>query len=549
MGDPRSRAKPSAVPRFEMSHRSPNTDEAKQASMVLLVVVLLVGIGVAIYFLDRGSGPGEAVVVDTTSSSSTTPTTSSTTATTSATTTTTTIPEREPGTVPGFTVGQPWGETVGLTMFRGNPTRTFFGGGDVSVEPTVQWTYPDSAMCGSSSVGGETTVWCGTGWTGQPVVWERPDGITEVIFGAYDHAVHFVDADTGEDLRPPFPTGDIIKGSVTLDPDGYPLLYFGSRDNKLRIVALDRDEPTLLWSIDATEVSGIWNDDWDSNPVIVDDIMYEGGENGWFFGVVLNRGFDTDGQVTIDPDVVLAMPGYNDELLSNSGRNVSIESSVAVYEQRVYFTNSGGRVVGVDVSRIREGEAPIVFDYYTGGDIDATPAIDADGMLYLSIEHEPSQMGSFERNRNLEIGQLVKLDPYTGGDPRVWGIDLTVAGTADSGSWASPALYGGMVYLTTHQGNLIAVDGETGEVVWSAEVGFHSWSSPVVVNEVLLAATCLGDIRAYDLANPRVPAPLWTVNIAGSCLESTPAVWNGRIYLGSRDGYMRALASPASASN
>jgi outer membrane protein assembly factor BamB len=532
-----------------MSHRSPNAGEARQASMALLVVLLLVGAGVAIYFLDRGSGPGDALAVDTTSSSSTTATTSSTTATTTPSTTTTTIPEREPGTVPGFTVGRPWGETAGLTMFRGNPTRTFFGGGDVSTEPTVQWTYPDSAMCGSSSVGGETTVWCGTGWTGQPVVWERPDGITEVIFGAYDHAVHFVDADTGEDLRPPFPTSDIIKGSVTLDPDGYPLLYFGSRDNKLRIVALDRDEPTLLWSIDATEVNGIWNNDWDSNPVIVDDIMYEGGENGWFFGVVLNRGYDSDGKVTIDPDVVLAMPGYNDELLSNSGRNVSIESSVAVYDQRVYFTNSGGRVVGVDVSRIREGEAPIVFDYYTGGDIDATPAIDADGMLYLSIEHEPSQMGPFERNRNLEVGQLVKLDPYTDGDPRLWGVDLTVSGNADSGSWASPALYGGMVYLTTHQGKLIAVDGETGEVVWSDEVGFHSWSSPVVVNEVLVAATCLGDIRAYAVADPRAPDPLWTVNIAGSCLESTPAVWNGRIYLGSRDGYMRALASPESASN
>jgi outer membrane protein assembly factor BamB len=454
---------------------------------------------------------------------------------------------RQPDTVPGFTVGKPWGETLGLTMFRGNPTRTFYGSGNVSAEPSVQWTYPDSAMCGSSSVGGETTVWCGTGWTGQPVVWERSDGITELIFGAYDHDVHFVNADTGEETRPSFSTSDIIKGSVTLDPDGYPLLYFGSRDNKLRIVALDRDVPTLLWSMDATEVNGIWNNDWDSNPVIVDDIMYEGGENGWFFGVALNRGYDADGLVTITPDVLLAMPGYNDELVSNSGRNVSIESSVAVYDQRVYFTNSGGRVVGIDVSRIREGEAPIVFDYYTGGDIDATPAIDAEGMLYVSIEHEPSQMGSFEQSRNLEVGQLVKLDPYTDGEPRVWGVDLTVSGSADSGSWASPALYGGMVYLTTHQGNLLAVDGATGEVAWSAEVGFHSWSSPVVVNEVLLAATCLGDIRAYSLNDPRAPAPLWTVNLAGSCLESTPAIWDGWIYLGSRDGYMRGLsAGPSS---
>jgi hypothetical protein len=101
------------------------------------------------------------------------------------TTTTTTIPERQPNTVPGYTVGEPWGMVAGLTMFRGNPTRTYYGEGDVSSEPDVLWRYPESPMCSTSSAGGETKVWCGSGWTGQPVIWERPDGITEVIFGAY----------------------------------------------------------------------------------------------------------------------------------------------------------------------------------------------------------------------------------------------------------------------------------------------------------------------------------------------------------------------------
>lgn len=528
-----------------MSGKHDSGSGTRPGQLLALGVVLAVGVGLTFFFLaSRDDNPGVAVGDTTTTvptSSTTTTTSTLPTTTTAPTTTTTTIPIREPGTVPGFTVGQPWGETPGITMFRGNPTRTFYGSGDVSAEPIVEWTYPDSAMCSSSSVSGESTVWCGTGWTGQPVVWDRPDGKTEVIFGAYDRSVHFVDAETGLALRQPFATGDIIKGSVTLDPDGYPLLYFGSRDNKLRIVALDRPEPTLLWSMDASEVNGIWNNDWDSNPVIVDDIMYEGGENGWFFAILLNRGFDADGTVVVDPEKVFQMPGYNDELLANSGRNVSIESSVAVYDQRVYFTNSGGRVVGLDVSQVRDGVAPIVFDYYAGGDIDATPAIDAEGMLYVSIEHEPSQMGSFERERNAEVGQLVKLDPYTDGDPRLWGVDLTVPGTADSGSWASPALYADHVYLTTHQGQLIAVDAGSGEVVWSDEVGFHSWSSPVIVGDVLVAATCLGEVRAYSLSDPASPEPLWAVGLGGSCLESTPAVWGSRIFLGARDGFMRAL--------
>ena len=454
--------------------------------------------------------------------------------------TTTTLPVRDPDTVPGWTVGEPWGSVNGLTMFRGSPTRSYYGTGPLSSAPSQVWRYPGSQMCSTSSAGGVSKVWCGMGWTGQPVVYEREDGRTELIFGAYDRAVHFVDGETGEDLRPKFITGDLIKGSVTLDPDGYPLIYFGSRDNYLRIVAFDRDEPEMMWRINANAVNGVWNNDWDSNPVIVDDIMYEGGENGWFFAFELNREYLDSGLVNVEPEMLLAMPSYNDDLISKVGRNVSIETSVVVYDQRVYFANSGGRVLGLDVSNIRDGEAPIVFDYWAGGDIDATMVVDEDGFLYVSIEHEPSQMNSVERNRNLEVGQLIKLDPYTDGDPRIWGIDMT-SGTSDSGIWATPALYEGLLYVNTHLGDLIVVDAETGEILWTDPVGWHSWSSPVVIDETLVVATCTGELRGYSLANPRLPVREWTIDVSETCIEATPAVFNGRIYLGSRDGFIRAF--------
>ena len=64
-----------------------------------------------------------------------------------------------------------------------------------------------------------------------------------MIFGAYDRKLHFVDAETGRPTRSPILTGDIIKGTPTIDPDGYPIVYFGSRDNKVRAIALDRSDP------------------------------------------------------------------------------------------------------------------------------------------------------------------------------------------------------------------------------------------------------------------------------------------------------------------
>lgn len=494
----------------------------------IVAVVLAGGLalgGVAYLAAGRTPAPRAAASV---AAAPTIPTTS----TARASTTTT----RAEGEVPAASVGGPWGETPGLTMFRGNPTRTWYGTGPLPVEPpVVAWTYPGAPMCGISVVGGEPKRWCGTGWTGQPAVWERPDGVTEVVFGAYDKAVHFVDAATGTDTRAPFPVGDIIKGSVTVDPDGFPLLYTGSRDGRLRVLALDREPVEELWALEASSVAGMWNDDWDGNPVVVDDVLYEGGENSWFFAVRLHRGYGADGAVTVAPEVVFQMPGWTDELVAAVGRNVSIESSVAAFGRRVYFANSGGRIVGVDMDLALVGEDPVVFDYWMGDDTDATVVVDAAGMLYVAAELERGTA------RSTEVAQLVKLDPYADGDPRLWGIAVPGVG-GDGGLWATPALGAGHLYAATHSGRLLAVDTATGEITWSEAIGFHAWSSPVVVDDVLLVATCdAAELRTWSLVDPAHPEPLWTMPAAaGGCIESTPAVWEGRIYVGSRDGYVRA---------
>jgi outer membrane protein assembly factor BamB len=87
----------------------------------------------------------------------------------------------------------------------------------------------------------------------------------------------------------------------------------------------------------------------------------------------------------------------------------------------------------------------------------------------------------------------------------------------------------------------MAVDAESGEVVWEETLGWHSWSSPVLVGDQLLVANCFGELRAYSVEDPRRPRPLWTMKVSDSCIESTPAVWKGRIYVGSRDGRFYAL--------
>ena len=433
-------------------------------------------------------------------------------------------------------VGAPYGSTVdGLLTFRGNPSRTYYGSGPVPTNPSIKWTYPEATtMCGLTTIGSETSTWCGTGWTGQPAVFERGDK-TWTVFGAYDHDVHFVNADTGVQLLDPFPTGDIIKGSVTIDPDGYPLVYSGSRDDEFHIVAIDREVPTELWSLSAVGIPGsLWNNDWDGSALVLNDYLFEGGENSVFHVVKLNRDFDASGLVTVDPELIFTAPGYDEELLAAVGPNVSIENSVAVSGDTIYFANSGGLVQGWDVGGLDEGQEPErVFRYWVGDDVDATLVVDEQGNLYVGVERERANQ------RSAEIGQLVKLDPDAD-DPLVWSVfdDERLP----AGLWATPALHRDILIAPTDSGRLLGVDRETGEVRWELPIAVHSWSSPVVVDDVLLQADCNGTLRAFDVSDTTVAPPeLWSVTF-GACIESTPAVWDGRIIIGTRGGQIHMLA-------
>ncbi len=426
---------------------------------------------------------------------------------------------------------------TGMTTFRGNATRSWYGEGPVPRDPRILWRYPATgAMCSISSDQHGPRQWCGTGWTGQPNVIVGDDGSIEVRINAYDGAYHFIDGRTGEQIRPNLQTGDLAKGSASSDPDGYPLYYAGSRDNFLRVIALDREEPTVLWQLNAeTSVPNpVWNNDWDGAPLIIGDYMLEGGENSWFYVIRLNRGYEPNGLVTVDPEVVTAVPGFDDELMAAlPDTDVSIENSVAFFDGVAYFANSGGLVQGWDVSRALAGGRSIhrVFRFWTGDDTDASVAIDEEGFLYVGSELERYDA------RSAEIGQVMKLDPSKPKDPLVWSFPVTERGAEGAGGvWATPAISGDMVYVATNYGDLIGVERDTGRERWRIHLAGPTWSSPVPVDDVLLEGDCGGTLHAFDISKPfRDPPELWSLSL-GSCIESTPTVLDGMIWVGTRGG-------------
>lgn len=426
----------------------------------------------------------------------------------------------------------------GLLTFRGSPTRTFYGRGPVPTEPEIRWRFPDEGgLCRRSTVGNETKTWCGTGWTGQPALFPRGDRLW-AVFGALDGAVHFLDASSGEPILPRFQTGDIIKGSVTIDPDGYPIVYSGSRDNNYRAIAFDGDGPRELWRMNATENGPtLWNNDWDGAGLVLDDYLFVGGENSRIHIVKLNRSYGPDGRVALDPEVVFSAAGWDAELLAAVGDNVSIENSVAISGDTLYFANSGGLIQGWDLSTLRSGGTPErVFRFWAGDDIDASIVVDEEGMLYAGVE--------FERNneRSREIGQLIKLDPTRPeAEALLWSVHENQG--ENSGIWGTPALYEDVVIFAGEGGLVRAVDRSTGEDRWEIALGFHLWQSPVVVDDILLMGNCSGVLHAFDLgADSGQPVALWALPLDEGCIESTPAVWDGTIVVGTRLGAVYGVA-------
>jgi outer membrane protein assembly factor BamB len=75
--------------------------------------------------------------------------------------------------------------------------------------------------------------------------------------------------------------------------------------------------------------------------------------------------------------------------------------------------------------------------------------------------------------------------------------------------------------------------------VWTIKVSGPVLSSPLVVDDTLILGDGAGQLRAWSLANGE-PSLLWEISLSAN-IEASPAIWNGRIYVGSRSGFFYAV--------
>jgi outer membrane protein assembly factor BamB len=241
----------------------------------------------------------------------------------------------------------------------------------------------------------------------------------------------------------------------------------------------------------------------------------------------------------------------------------AVKTSPAVVNSIVYFGSDDGYIYAVNALN-----GSLIWKYNTYGPVQSSPAV-VDGVVYIGGYHShavfalnaytgaliwsspvnsvyPDQISS-----TAVANGLVYVDVQTGiSTSRAYSGEV-YAFNASTGNLAwlyfpvpgfniasSPAIYGGDIYFCNDGGLVIALDAVSGKQLWSVLIQRHNESSsgsysPLycsvsVSNGLLYVGSQVQFVQALNASNG---AFVWSNDVAGGVLFSTPAVANGVVYV------------------
>jgi outer membrane protein assembly factor BamB len=102
---------------------------------------------------------------------------------------------------------------------------------------------------------------------------------------------------------------------------------------------------------------------------------------------------------------------------------------------------------------------------------------------------------------------------------------------------SSPAL-GPFVYIGSLDGNLYAIDRDSGDPEWTFETGDKIESSPALAGDGVYVSSTDGRLYGVNATSGELLGSFAT----GDAIHSSPAVTEGTVYVGSDDGFVYALS-------
>lgn len=449
-------------------------------------------------------------------------------------------------------LGDRYSTTRGITTFRGNTFRdsASFGHADINKEKLeIIWELTTGSIDG----------WTGVGWNGQPsiVQWnedtrklmninedkKKKPILKEVIYGTLDGNIYFIDLDDGKYTRSSIKVPASIKGSITVDPRGYPLLYAGQGLDKVggkavecgyRIFSLINQE--RLYFINGIDKFAYrkWPA-FDSTALIDEetDTMFICGENGLFYKIKLNTDFNLEKNIlTVNPQV------YKYRYKISGNKHQGIENSMAMYKNLAYFADNGGWLQCIDINEMK----PVWIRNITD-DTDSTVVLeeDEDGVfLYTGceVDKQGKKGNSYLRKIDALSGVLIWEIPYA--------CDTILGDRPNNGGLLATPVVGkynldNLVIFNIARcegfssGLVVALDKKTGTEIWRINLTNYSWSSPVAVytedgTGYIILCDSAGNMFLLEGTTGNV---LDKINL-GANVEGSPAIFENMIVVGTR---------------
>jgi len=450
---------------------------------------------------------------------------------------------------------------VKIGTFLGNFSRNYYGDKAPSKLDIIWKKYLGS---GETIVSRETgkVIWSGCGWTGQPL-FVQEDGKNYLIQGAYDHKLKKIDAGTGEIIWE-YEFDDVIKGTGTIWTNEYArnfgkslIVLQGSRRgvNKYHhsdvipsFRAISYFYGTEYWRLNVKKTAS-YSRDVDASALVLNDTVYIGLENGIF--AVLNP--NPDSVVEKDgieqPKIYQEITLYDNKDIARQRGNLVIESSPCLLNDRIYVTAGSGHVYGYNL-KTKE----IDWDFFIGSDLDGSPVVTEDSCLLVTVEKQyiEGKGGVFKLDPSKKESEAVvwyfptdnaKLAEWEGGIIGSASVnDMTRL--EDHPYLAAFSAIDGYLYVVNHKeidkakGKVYGPNNKktypTPKTVFKRRIG-GSISTPIFVGNKLIAAG-YGGIYLFEF-DEKGNFELLDHKHPGS-IEATPIAWDGRIYVGSRNGYL-----------
>jgi len=408
---------------------------------------------------------------------------------------------------------------MGVLTFRGDNFRRNAAVGTLEAEATglkMKWEVE-----GGSSRGVNQTFY-GYGWPGQPAIvqWSKQvravsnlyeskqtkEKLKEVIIAGQDGAIRFLDLDDGSITRNSIKLGYPMNGTPSLHTVGQPYMSVGQFARKMKVKTgriglrtynlYNTKELKLIDGSDSKHRRALNNNGSFQTSALYDrtsDTMITAGSNGMIYLEALNSEFDWKaGSMKVNLSETTMTSKAKGQ---KSTAQMAVESSLAAYDKYIFYADMGGVLRCVDTDTLQP-----VWAVATGDAVMAAVALDLTENRELNL-YTANMLAN--RKKGSDQIQIRRYDALSGKE--VWSTDVGVTkgkkDKADVGAKASPVIgqqkLKDLVYFTVtglseegrvklnlsgdEKSALIALNKDSGKIVWAMGMESRTESSPVAV--------------------------------------------------------------------